>query len=115
MTERVNSGIIVTGGNFTARDVAVGDHAQIAHSDTYHMFAQPLADLRGAIDSFDGPSATKDALTAAHAKLAEELEAPAPDKPKLLGRLRSLTILAGSATTVIQAATALAQVIAAVL
>jgi len=115
MPERVNSGIIVTGGSFNARDVAVGDHAKIERSGSSEMFAEPLADLRAAIDSFEGPPATKAALTAAHDKLTEELEAPEPDKHKLLDRLSSLTGLAGPAATVVQAAMALAQVIAAVL
>ncbi len=115
MPEHVNSGIIVSGGSFTARDVAVGDHARIDHSGSIQMFAQPLADLRNAIDSFAGPPATKEALTAAQDKLTEELEAPTPGKHGLLDRLSSLTSLAGSAAAVVQAATTLAQLISAVL
>ncbi len=115
MADQINSGIIIRGGSFSARDVAVGDHAKIEQSDWQRAVDQPLADLRDAIDGFSGQPATRDALVMAHAKVAEELASPVPDKQKLLDRLTSLSALAGPAATVVQAAAALAQVIAAVL
>jgi hypothetical protein len=105
----------VTGTNINAQNIAVGENASIVQTDSSQSLTQPLAQLRSAIDAIEAPALTKEALTAAHEEIAHELDAPEPDKGKLLAKLMSLSALAGPAGTVVSAAAALAQAITVIL
>lgn len=113
MSDTVNQG--VSGQNITisGQNVAVGANSRVEQNISGGQFNAPLADLRSAIEAFDGPPETRQALLAAQAEVADELEAPAPDKDKLLAKLASLKELAGPAAAVAQAVTALVQVVVA--
>jgi hypothetical protein len=112
MSHTANQG--VSGQNITisGQNVAVGANSHIEQNISGGTFNAPLADLRAAIEAFDGPPETRQALIAAQAEVAGELESPAPSKDKLLAKLASLKELAGPAAGVAQAVTALVQVIA---
>jgi hypothetical protein len=112
MTDSTNYGIIAQ--NINAENIAVGANARIEQTNRSERLAPALADLARAIAGFQGPPAEREALLAAHAEIAQELDAPAPDKGRLLARLARLRELAGPAATIVQAAAALAQAIAAV-
>jgi hypothetical protein len=113
MSDWINSGISGV-GNLNVENLAVGANSKIEQTKWSEPAARQLADLQSAIDAYQGPPATRDALSEAHAEIAAELRAPAPDRDKLLARLTSLSGLAGPASAIVQAATALAQVIAAI-
>jgi hypothetical protein len=108
-----NQGVSGQNINISGHNVAVGANSRVEQNVSGGPFGPPLADLRRAIEAYDGPPATRQALLAAHVKVAEELKASAPDKNKLLAKLASLKELAGPAAAVVQAVTALAQVVAA--
>ncbi len=114
MPDSGNQGISGQSINITAQNVAVGSNSRIEQTVSSGQFRGPLADLQRAIEGFDGPPATRDALMAGQAEIAAELEMPAPDKNGLLAKLASLKELAGPAATVVQAVAALAQVVAAI-
>jgi hypothetical protein len=95
------------------QNVSVGANSRVEQNVSGGPFGASLADLQRAIEAFDGPSRTRQALLSAHTEVAEELKAPAPDKNKLLAKLASLKELAGPAAAVTQAVTALAQVVVA--
>jgi hypothetical protein len=113
MSDTGNQG--VSGQNITisGQNVAVGANSRVEQNISGGMFSAPLADLQSAIEAFDGPPETRQALLAAHAEVAEDLEAPTPNKDKLLAKLASLKELAGPAAAVGQAVTALMQVVVA--
>jgi hypothetical protein len=102
-------------GNITAQNLAVGENSTIIttgsnsidQSNRAELLSGPLADLQQAIEAFQGLSATRDHLLSAHAGIAQELMAPAPDKNKLLSKLASISRLAGPATAIAQAIAAL--------
>ncbi|HEY5288244.1 MAG TPA: hypothetical protein VIJ50_14195 [Solirubrobacteraceae bacterium] len=113
MSDTFNQG--VSGQNITisGQNVAVGTNSRVEQNISTGPFSAPLADLRSAIEAFDGPPDTRQALLATNAEVTHELEAPAPDKDKLLAKLASLKELAGPAAAIAQAVTALAQVVVA--
>jgi hypothetical protein len=113
MSDTANQGVSGQSIIISGQNVAVGANSRVEQNVSGGPFRAPLADLRHAIDVFDGPLETRQALLAAHAEVADELEAPAPDKHKLLAKLDSLKELAGPVATVAQAATALAQIVVA--
>jgi hypothetical protein len=113
MSDWVNHGI--SAQNVTAHNIAIGNNNRIEESSRFDQLAQPLAELKGAIDAYQGPPETQAALVAAHAEIAHELSTEAADKNKLITKLMSLSGLAGPATNIIQAAAALTQVITAIL
>jgi hypothetical protein len=115
MSDTVNQGVSGQNVTISGQNVAVGAGSHVEQHISGAQFNDSLADLRSAIEAFDGPPETRQALLAAHAEIADELAAPAPDKDKLLAKLASLKELAGPAATVAQAVTALAQVIVAFL
>lgn len=103
----------VSGQNITisGQNVAVGANSRIEQGINMGAFGAPLADLQRVIESFDAEPATRQNLLAVHAEIADELQGSAPDKDGLLAKLASLKELAGPASNVAQAATALAQVV----
>jgi hypothetical protein len=113
MPDSANYGI--SGGNITAQNLAVGPNSRIEQSNYSQSFANPLSDLARAIDAFDGPPQARDALMAVQTEIAGELEAPAPDKNRVLAKLATIKDLAGPTATVVQAAAVLAQAIATIL
>lgn len=113
MPKEINQGI--NAHNITAQNVVAGSHAKIVQTGWQVQLQRPLADLGREIDAFRGPPETHAALTAAHADVAAELNAPEPNKSKIVGALTSIKELAGPATAIAQSATALVQVIAAIL
>jgi hypothetical protein len=113
MSDWINHGI--SAQSITAHNLAIGNDNTIEETNWNEPLAQPLADLKASIEAFQGAPQTKQALSTAHAEIAAELSSQAPDKNSLLTKLMSLSALAGPAAGVIQAATALAQVVAAVL
>lgn len=115
MTDQGNQGISGQSVQINAQNLAVGAHSKIDQTVLSDPLGQrQLDDLRTAIESFEGSPSTREALLATQMQITEELQAPTPDKHRLLTLLSSLKELAGPATAVIQAAAALAQVIAVV-
>ncbi len=113
MSDTANQGVSGQNVTISGQNVAVGANSRVEQNVSGGLLAAPLADLRSAIEAFDGPPETRQALLAAHAEVADELEAPAPNKDRLLAKLASLKQLAGPAAVVAQAVTALAQVVVA--
>jgi hypothetical protein len=111
MSDTGNQGVSGQNINISGHNVAVGANSRVEQNVSGGPFGAPLADLQRAIEVYDGPPETRQALLAAHAEVAEELKVPAPDKNKLLAKLASLKELAGPAAAVAQAVTALAQVV----
>jgi hypothetical protein len=76
MSDTANQG--VSGQNITisGQNVAVGANSRVEQNISGGPFNAPLADLRSAIEAFDGPQETRQALLAAHAEVADELKAP---------------------------------------
>ncbi|HEY7962206.1 MAG TPA: hypothetical protein VID29_09815 [Solirubrobacteraceae bacterium] len=113
MTDSANYGIKAE--KITAQNIAVGPNARIEQTAVgwTGLLGPALADLAGAIADFQGPPATCEVLRAAHAEIATEIAAPAPDSGRLLAKLASLKQLVGPATTIAQTAASLAQAIAA--
>lgn len=118
MSDSANYGISGA-GNITAQNIAVGKNSTIVstgsntidQSNHTELLSGQLADLQQAIEGFQGPQATRDELLSAHAEVARELSAPAPDKNRLLTKLASISQLAGPATAIVQAAAVLMQAI----
>ncbi len=113
MSDAGNQGVSGQNINISGQNVVVGANSRVEQGISGGPFDAPLADLRRAIEAFDGPQATRQVLLVAHAEVAEELKAPVPDRNKLLAKLASLRELAGPAAAVAQAAAALAQVVTA--
>ena len=113
MSDAANQGVSGQNVTISGQNVAVGAHSHVEQNISGGLFNAPLAYLRTAIEAFDGPPETRRALLAAHAEVADELEAPAPDKDKVLAKLASLKELAGPAAAVAQTVTALMQVVVA--
>jgi hypothetical protein len=114
MSETVNYGISGV-QNITAQNIAVGANSKIEQTISSGRFSTPLAELERAIAAFDGPPAAGDALLAAQAEIAGELEAPAPDKSTVLAKLASVKDLAGTAAAIVQAAAVLAHAVTTIL
>jgi hypothetical protein len=110
MSESINYGISGV-QNITAQNIAVGANSRIEQTNWSDAFAQPLADLADAIDTFEGPTQTREALRSAHTEIAHQLQTPEPDKHGIIAKLASLIQLAGPATAIVQAAVTLTQVI----
>lgn len=113
MAEEINLGI--NAQHISAQNVIAGSHAKIVQTGWQVQIQRPLADLEREIETFHGSQETRAALTTAHADVTAELEAPEPNKSKIIRTLASIKDLAGPATAVAQSATALMQVIAAIL
>jgi hypothetical protein len=114
MPESINYGISGV-QNIAAQNIAVGENSRIEQSNWSEAFAPPLADLARAIDAFQGPTETREALQAAQAEVTRQLQAPTPDKSGIIAKLASVSQLAGSATAIVHAAAALTQAIATIL
>jgi hypothetical protein len=123
MSDSANYGISGV-GNIAAQNVVVGENSSITstnanssveQSNGAEQLSQSLAALRAAIEALQAPPATREALLATHAEVTRELQAPAPDKGKLLGKLTSMSQLAGPAAAIVQAVAALSQVIMTIL
>jgi hypothetical protein len=114
MPDSVNYGISGV-QSIVAQNIAIGANSRIEQSNSGEPFAPQLAELARAIGAFEGPPAARDALIATHAEIAGELEAPAPDKSKILSKLALLRDLAGPAATVVQAAAVLTQAVMTIL
>jgi hypothetical protein len=113
MSDAANQGVSGQKIIISGQNVAVGAHSHVEQNVSGGLFSAPLADLQSAIEAFDGSPETRRALLAAHAEVADELAAPAPDKDRVLAKLASLKELAGPAAAVAQAVTALVQVVVA--
>ncbi len=111
MSDRVNQG--VSGQNITisGQNVAIGPDSRIEQNVFGGTFNAPLADLQRAIETADVPSDTRQALLVAHGEVAEELNAPRPDRNRLLTKLDSLKELSVAVAPVAQAVAALTQVV----
>jgi hypothetical protein len=111
MSSSDNVSVNISGGNVSG-NLAIGPHSKAEQVNVVSSsLAQPLADLESAVDAYQGPPATRDALQHTHAEIVGELKAPSPDKGKILAKLASLSQLAGPAATIVQAAAVLAQAI----
>lgn len=114
MPESINYGISGV-QNINAQNIAIGANSRIEQTNSSQAFAAPLADLVRAIEAFEGPGETREALQATQSDIAKQLEAPEPDKNGIIAKLASVSQLAGSATAIVQAAAALTHVIVTVL
>jgi hypothetical protein len=113
VSDSVNYGI--SGAqNIVAQNIAMGN-SRIEQSNKSESFGPQLAELKRAIAAFEGPPPARDALIATHAEIAAELEAPAPDKSRVLAKLAALKDLAGPAVTVVQAAAVLTHAVSTIL
>lgn len=109
MSDPVNYGISGV-QNLNAENIAVGTNSKVEQIKLAPMEEQ-LDALRRAIDGFDGPPGSREELSAAHAEIVEELRAPAPQKDRILSKLAWMREVAESAGPVLQAVTALANVV----
>jgi hypothetical protein len=107
-----NKGII---GNVKAGNLVVGDNAKIEVTTVAPPLMERMQALQRAVEAYDGPADTRIDLLTAHRELVGELGAPKPDKNKVIAKLNQITSLAGSATTIATAVTALANAIPLVL
>jgi hypothetical protein len=79
------------------------------------LLAPQLAQLRRAIDGFDGAAAMRRELSAAADAVAQELQLRAPDKRHILERLSKIDSIAGAAGAIAAATTVLAALVEALL
>jgi hypothetical protein len=112
VTDSVNKGII---GNVDAGNVVVGDNARIDVTRVEQPVAEKLQALTRAVEAFDGPAETRMEMLNAHREVVDELNAAEPDKNRILTRLSEIARVAGSATTIAGAVTALASAVQLVL
>jgi exonuclease VII small subunit len=118
----INKGISVTGGQFTADVVAVGDRARAikvvhdARSEIEAVHGKELSDrletlvtaLEAHADELEEPDEVFDSA----AKLADELKTEKPNKLTVRAILSGIVGAAPSVVAVTQAATAVAQLLA---
>jgi hypothetical protein len=111
MAEWVNHGI--SGGNVSARNLAVGQNARVYASAADPRLAQQLEVLLAAIAAFDGDPEVRRELATAGDEVADALARPAPDGRRALSRLSTIRTLADSTGAIAGAATALAGLVGA--
>jgi hypothetical protein len=107
-------------GNFAAQTVSVGTGNTIivggdgaVEQVNQAQVGALLAELRQAIEAFQGPPEKRQELASAHAEIAEELQQPSPSKSKVIEKLTALGQLAGPAAAITQVIAALVPVVAA--
>jgi hypothetical protein len=107
-SKSANHGMIVSGGTVNQHNTAVGQNARVdVHAPAVpDELREQLDALLSAIEAHDAPPATRDAMRDAAGDVQAELERPEPDRGKLLEGLNTIGGLAGVATAVANAATA---------
>lgn len=106
--------VSISGGSINAGNqgnIVIGAHGKIEQSLSPSSLAQPLAELQGAIEAFQGSPETREALRFTQAEIAGELNEPAPDKGKILAKLNLLKQLAGPTAAIVEAAATLAHAV----
>jgi hypothetical protein len=111
MSDKVNQGVSGQNVTISGQNVAIGPDSRIEQNVLGSTFNAPLTDLQHAIETADVPSDTRQALLVAHGEVAEELNAPQPDRNKLLTKLDSLKELSLAVAPVAQAVAALTQIV----
>jgi hypothetical protein len=109
MGDWVNSGIV--GDVKNVENLAVGANSRIEVTKIEQPLAEKLQVLSHAVEAFDGPVEARGRLLAAHSDVVEELQRPEPDKRRILDRLNTIARGAGSASTIVTAASALASAV----
>jgi hypothetical protein len=113
MGDWTNYGIV--GDVKDVENLAVGPNSRIDVTKVPRSLREGMQALTQAVDGFNGPEAVRAELLAAHRDVFDELNAPDPDKGKVLSRLSQLARAAGTATSVVTAVTALANAVQLVL
>ncbi|HEX3434183.1 MAG TPA: hypothetical protein VHT25_09000 [Solirubrobacteraceae bacterium] len=108
MSDSINYGISGV-EKITAENLAVGPGSKVEQSGGSQSLAQALALLREAIEHIDAPTDTQGELITAYKEVSEGLKGHAPDTERVRSKLDWISRMAGPATTVAQAATAVAQ------
>jgi hypothetical protein len=109
MDDRVNYGIIGDVKDIGA--LAVGPRSRVEVTNVQQPVAEQLQALAQAVEAFTGPAEARAELLEAHREVVGELRGPKPDRGKVLAKLRQIAEVAGSASTIAGAATALASAI----
>jgi hypothetical protein len=104
MGDWVNSGIV--GNVQNVGNLAVGN-SRIEVTNIGPL-KEKLDDLTQAVEAFQGSTETRNELVAAHREVTTELQGEEPDKNRVLAKLTQIASAAGSATTIVSAASALA-------
>jgi hypothetical protein len=113
VTDWVNSGIV--GDVKNVENLAVGNNARVEVTSIEQPLMEKLQALTRTVEAFDGPAETRLELLTAHRAVVDELDAAEPDKNRILSRLSEIARIAGSATTIVGAVTALASAVQLVL
>jgi hypothetical protein len=101
----INYGI--SAGSVEAKNIVTGPNGTIIDSGVPPALQQQLDQLRTALVGFQGDPEARARIAAATDEVAAELDAPRPNKSKLLQRLAAIAQAAGSASAVTTAATGL--------
>lgn len=101
----VNYGIV--GDVKGVENLAVGPNSRI-ESTKIDQQSEELQALRRAVEGFEGPAEIRARLLAAHEDVVAELGRADPDKGRVLAKLKEIASVAGSATAIVSAVTALA-------
>lgn len=104
MGDWVNSGIV--GDVQNVGNLAVGNSR--IEVTNIEPLTEKLDDLARAVEAFQGSTETRNELIAAHREVTAELQGKRPDKNRVLAKLTQIASAAGSATTIVSAASALA-------
>ncbi len=104
MGDWVNSGIV--GNVQNVGNLAVGN-SRIEVTNIGPL-TEKFDDLTRAVEAFQGSTETRNELVAAHREVTAELQGEEPDKHRVLAKLTQIASAAGSATTIVSAASALA-------
>jgi hypothetical protein len=112
MGDWVNSGIV--GNVQNVGNLAVGNNSRVEVTNIEPLM-EKLEDLTRAVEDFHGSPEARNELVAAHRELTAELQGAKPDKNRVLAKLTQIASAAGTATTIVSAASALATAVSLVL
>ncbi len=113
MSDQANYGII--GDVKNVQNLAVGFNARVEATSIQPRLAENFNALASAVGDYEGPEGTKAELLAAQNDLETLLQQPQPDKSRILETLSTVARSAGSASTIVVAATTLAGAVQALL
>lgn len=113
MSDHANYGIV--GDVKGVQNLAVGPNAKIDVTGIQLQLADKLEALGDAVQRYEGPEETRTELLAAHDDVLAQLQQPEPDKSRILTTLSTIARTAGSASSIVTAATALASAVGALL
>jgi hypothetical protein len=113
MSDQTNYGIV--GDIKGVQNLAVGANAKIDVTGIQLQLADKLDALADAVQGYEGPEETRHKLLAAHDEVLAQLQQPEPDRSRILTTLSAIARTAGSASTIVTAATALASAVGALL